>query len=92
MKYFHIIANYLLINGRTGLPVGVNLNSRDVSDKLNELDLLLLTFINGSVQLLVHGSIVGRDSTCLMARIIFKNSAIPIAWFVGEGSKGHFDV
>ena len=56
------------------------------------LDRLLPTLINGAVQLILDGSVVGRDSACLMASIIYKNRIIPIAWIVGAGRKGHFDV
>lgn len=56
------------------------------------LEAILPTLINGSVQLIFDGSVVGRDSASLMASIIYKNRTIPIAWLVGEGRKGHFDI
>ena len=55
------------------------------------LDKLLPTLISGSVKLIFDGSVVGRDSACLMASIIYKNRAIPITWLMGEGRKGHFN-
>jgi hypothetical protein len=56
------------------------------------LDRILLTLINGPIKLIIDGSVIGMDSACLMASIIYKNRSIPIAWLVGEGSKGHFTV
>ena len=56
------------------------------------LDRLLPTLINGTAQLIIDGSVVGSNSACLMASLIYKNRTIPIAWIVGEGRKGHFDV
>ena len=54
------------------------------------LEKILPTLISGSITLLFDGSVVGRDSACLMASIVYKNRAIPIAWLMGEGRKGHF--
>jgi hypothetical protein len=54
------------------------------------LEKLLPTLINGSVKIIFDGSVVGRDSACLMASIVYKNRSIPIAWVMGEGRKGHF--
>lgn len=47
-------------------------------------------FLQGPVTLIFDGSVIGKDSACLMASIIYKKRAIPIAWLVIEGRKGHF--
>jgi len=44
----------------------------------------------GEVILIFDGSVVGRNSACLMGSIVYKKRAIPIAWLVVEGKKGHF--
>ena len=54
------------------------------------LDRLLPTITNGSIKLIIDGSVVGKDSACLMASIVYKNRSIPIAWLMAEGRKGHF--
>ena len=54
------------------------------------LERILPTLINGPVRVVIDGSVVGRNSACLMASIIYKNRAIPVAWLLGEGRKGHF--
>ena len=40
--------------------------------------------------LVMDGSEVGRNCLALMANVIYKKRALPIAWIVVEGSKGHF--
>jgi len=54
------------------------------------LDYLLPILVNDSIKLILDGSVVGKDSACLMASIVYKNRAIPIAWLMVEGKKGHF--
>ena len=54
------------------------------------LDKLLPTLITKSVKLLIDGSVVGNNSACLMASIVYKNRSIPVAWYMAEGDKGHF--
>ena len=54
------------------------------------LEKLLPALITKDVKLLIDGSVVGNNSACLMASIVFKNRSIPIAWYMGEGKKGHF--
>lgn len=69
------------------------LNNKSVNYKLfftPFLDKLLPTLINGPVSLMLDGSVVGRNSACLMASIVYKNRAIPIAWLMRKGRKGHF--
>ncbi len=52
--------------------------------------LLPFLIINQAVEIIIDGSVVGRNSACLMASIVYKNRVIPIAWYMGEGRKGHF--
>jgi len=54
------------------------------------LEKLLPTIINGPISLILDGSVVGRNSACLMASIVYKNRAIPISWLMRDGRKGHF--
>jgi len=38
----------------------------------------------------MDGSVVGRDCTALMIHVISKGRALPLAWRVRQGPKGHF--
>jgi len=38
----------------------------------------------------MDGSVVGRDCTALMIHVIYKGRALPLAWRVRQGPKGHF--
>lgn len=40
--------------------------------------------------LAIDGSVVGRGCICLMVTLIYKKRAIPLAWQVVQGEKGHF--
>jgi hypothetical protein len=40
--------------------------------------------------LAIDGSLVGRGCVCLMASLIYKNRALPLAFLVIKGKKGHF--
>lgn len=40
--------------------------------------------------LAIDGSEVGRGCMALMVSVIYKKRALPIAWIVVKGSKGHF--
>src|SRR5437867_330919 len=40
--------------------------------------------------LVMDGSVVGRDCTALMIHVIYKGRALPLAWRVRQGPKGHF--
>ena len=40
--------------------------------------------------LVFDGSSVGRNCIALVASIVYKKRALPIAWLVRQGSKGHF--
>ena len=39
--------------------------------------------------LVMDGSVVGRDCTALMIHVIYKGRALPLAWRVRQGPKGH---
>src|SRR5205823_2195620 len=40
--------------------------------------------------LVMDGSVVGRDCTALMLHVVYKGRALPLAWRVRQGPKGHF--
>src|SRR3989442_3161131 len=40
--------------------------------------------------LVMDGRVVGRDCTALMIHVIYKGRALPLAWRVRQGPKGHF--
>jgi hypothetical protein len=40
--------------------------------------------------LVMDGSDVGRNCRALMVNVVYKKRALPLAWIVVEGSKGHF--
>jgi hypothetical protein len=44
----------------------------------------------GSLLLAIDGSEVGRNCLTLMVSVIYKKRALPIAWVVVKGTKGHF--
>ena len=42
------------------------------------------------IVLIMDGSSVGRGCRTLMLSVVYKKRALPIAWLVAEGSRGHF--
>lgn len=44
----------------------------------------------GSVVLVMDGSEVGRHCVALMVSVVYQKRALPLAWVVVSGSKGHF--
>ena len=38
----------------------------------------------------MDGSVVGRGCTALMIHVLYKGRALPLAWRVRQGPKGHF--
>jgi len=40
--------------------------------------------------LVIDGSVVGRGCVALMLHVVYKGRALPIAWLVRSGKKGHF--
>ena len=54
-------------------------------------DVLLASLaVQGTLLLAMDGSEVGRKCLALMISVIYKRRALPIAWIVVKGSKGHF--
>lgn len=53
---------------------------------------MILTYFGklGEVILAIDGSQIGKDNAALMISIVWRKRAIPIYWFVKQGSKGHF--
>lgn len=42
------------------------------------------------IVLIIDGSQMGKNNAALMISIVFQKRAIPLCWYVKEGSKGHF--
>ena len=40
--------------------------------------------------LVMDGSVVGRGCVALMLHVVYKGRALPIAWLIRRGKKGHF--
>ena len=40
--------------------------------------------------LVIDGSVVGRGCVALMVHVVYKGRALPLAWLVRQGKKGHF--
>jgi hypothetical protein len=40
--------------------------------------------------LVIDGSVVGRGCIALMLHVVYKGRALPLAWLVRQGKKGHF--
>jgi hypothetical protein len=53
-------------------------------------DLLLTQLALETLVLVMDGSVVGRDCTALMIHVLYKGRALPLAWRVRQGPKGHF--
>ncbi len=53
-------------------------------------DILLRHLAFQTLVLVMDGSVVGRDCTALMIHVIYKGRALPLAWRVRQGPKGHF--
>ena len=45
----------------------------------------------GTLVLAIDGSVVGRGCICLMVSVVYKKRALPLAWLVVKGKKGHFE-
>ncbi len=72
--------------------------SRVLKHEAVTTDLFFLPFIlpllmglarRGFITLAIDGSEVGRNCIVLMVSVIYRKRAIPIAWVVKKGSKGH---
>ena len=69
------------------------LQNRDIIGNIYFLpfiEKLLLILSQQTLYLILDGSIIGRNSACLMVSVVYKHRAIPVAWLVIEGKKGHF--
>lgn len=51
---------------------------------------LLIHLALETLVLVMDGSVVGRNCTALMIHVIYKGRALPLAWRVRQGPKGHF--
>jgi hypothetical protein len=54
------------------------------------VEALLARLAHGPLLLAMDGSEMGRGCLTLMVSVIYKQRALPIAWLVVQGSKGHF--
>jgi len=54
------------------------------------VETLLIHLALETLVLVMDGSVVGRDCTALMIHVIYKGRALPLAWRVRQGPKGHF--
>lgn len=67
--------------------------NESVSDTLYFLpyaELLLAGLALETLVLVIDGSAVGRGCVALMVHVVYKGRALPLAWLVREGQKGHF--
>jgi hypothetical protein len=53
-------------------------------------EILLLHLALETLVLVMDGSVVGRGGVALMLHVIYKGRALPLAWRVRQGPKGHF--
>jgi hypothetical protein len=53
-------------------------------------DALLMGLAHRPLVLVMDGSEVGRNCLVLMLSVIYRKRALPLAWIVIEGNKGHF--
>lgn len=44
----------------------------------------------GAITLIIDGSAVGRACQAMMVSIVYETRALPLAWIVRQGTKGHF--
>lgn len=51
---------------------------------------LLIGLSHQTLVLVIDGSEVGRSCVTLMVSVVYKKRALPIAWIVAKGKKGHF--
>jgi hypothetical protein len=53
-------------------------------------EILLMHLALETLVLVMDGSVVGRGCAALMLHVIYKGRALPLAWRVRQGPKGHF--
>ncbi len=51
---------------------------------------LLATLAQQPLTLVIDGSVVGRGCVALMLSVVYQGRALPLAWVVVKGKKGHF--
>jgi hypothetical protein len=51
---------------------------------------LLATLAQQPLRLVLDGSVVGRGCLALMLSVVYHGRALPLAWIVVQGQKGHF--
>jgi hypothetical protein len=51
---------------------------------------LLTSLALQTLVLVIEGSVVGRGCVALMLHVVYKGRALPLAWLVRTGKKGHF--
>src|SRR3989442_6091973 len=57
---------------------------------LQYAEILLTQLALETLVLVMDGSVVGRGCTALMIHVVYKGRALPLAWRVRQGPKGHF--
>src|SRR5438445_5248457 len=50
---------------------------------------LLAQLASQTLVLVIDGSVVGRGCVALMMHVVYKGRALPLAWQVRQGKKGH---
>ena len=53
-------------------------------------EVLLRQLALQTLVLIMDGSVVGRGGVALMIHVVYKGRALPLAWLVRSGKKGHF--
>jgi hypothetical protein len=53
-------------------------------------EVLLAHLALQTLVLVINGSVVGRGCVALMIHVVYKGRALPLAWMVRRGKKGHF--
>ena len=53
-------------------------------------EVLLAHLAIQTLVLVIDGSVVGRGGVALMIHVVYKGRALPLAWVVRRGKKGHF--
>ena len=54
------------------------------------VEVLLTHLAFQTLVLVIDGSVVGRGCVALMLHVVYKGRALPLAWVVRRGKKGHF--
>jgi len=67
-----------------------NANMLEEAYFLPYADLLLSHLALQTLVLVMDGSVVGRGCNALMIHVVYKGRALPLAWRVRQGPKGHF--